>query len=825
MHREMSANNLYKTSLCRSFESSGTCSNGKECKYAHGERELRRTETSVDNNNLYKTSLCRSFESSGTCSNGKECKYAHGERELRRTNNNIIQTKRDQSDRNILPGANLKSYHATEKSVTSSSSKSEQHQATADKSGLPPIDFVKIFHDGENLAIGDGFDVVRIKKALIAATTKGRPSRELEAEPETEWTYYLGSSSGTTERTLQNLRVAGATISLCGAKKGAVDISLKNEVNKELVDLRSRVAAERARHAVLLASSDSDFAQEIRNFKSIGVRVGIVCGVNVNNTYRDQSDFFVHWPITSATSSNSAGKGRDVIIKESSSSSSSTFAGAGDNSSSISSDSLERFQQAWCDAIAEELVKVLDKGEEISLPNLGQVAAPLKPTGAPKSLKLEATIREDEKKRFKLNGEGTDIVVTFKSRGGRGGGAKVDSTFSTKSQASSKGISEASSEALRIQCNSIYSKLNKEFQVEGGLSLSTLGTLASDLRPVGGDSLRLEASLSEDSRFILVKGKEGTFARLRGGKRKGGRDEKNGTSNAAATATFRKHEKEKSVKRNNSSNDDGNDKNDIEQLRELWCDEIARVLEDELDANEEVFVSSLGVLVSSLRPPGGEGLKLEATLRADSRFDVQGKGLEAVVRLIDDAQSELTPSPYSELGYLAGSNLVSKGSELVSKGSELVSKGSELVSKSSEFLISILSPPPPSVSVSKSPVVKDDSNAQYEEAKRLRDIEANEAIRIRRLEEERKREEEKIRQEQLKSSMMMTKKLGKWVRKGKEGDYVTIPSGTLVRYGAGERWVESTIKFAFPFLISNDSFKGDPCPGVGKCLEIWEEGK
>ena len=215
-----------------------------------------------------------------------------------------------------------------------------------------------------------------------------------------------------------------------------------------------------------------------------------------------------------------------------------------------------------------------------------------------------------------------------------------------------------------------------------------------------------------------------------------------------------------------------------------------------------------------------------------------------MVRLIDDAQSVLTPSPYSEPGYLAGSNLVSKGSELVSKGSELVSKGSELVSKSSEFLISILSPPPPSVSVSKSPVVKDDSNAQYEETKRLRDIEANEeakrrveekarmeavqheeAIRIRRLEEERKRDEEKIRQEQLKSSTMMTKKLGKWVRKGKEGDYVTIPSGTLVRYGAGERWVESTIKFAFPFLISNDSFKGDPCPGVGKCLEIWEEGK
>ena len=250
------------------------------------------------------------------------------------------------------------------------------------------------------------------------------------------------------------------------------------------------------------------------------------------------------------------------------------------------------------------------------------------------------------------------------------------------------------------------------------------------------------------------------------------------------------------------------------------------------------------MLVSSLRPPGGEGLKLEASLRADSRFDVQGKGLEAVVRLIDGThtQSELTPSPpYSEFGYLAGSKLVSKGSELVSKGSE--------------FLISMLSPPLPSVS--KSSVVRDDSTAQNEEAKRLRDIEAieeakrraeekarmdaaqqeealriirldEEAIRIRRLDEERKREEERKRQEQLKSSMMVAKKQGKWVRKGNEGHWVTIPSGTLVRYGAGDRWVESTIKFtlfAVPFLISNDSFKVDPCPGVGKYLEIWEEGK
>ena len=71
----------------------------------------------------------------------------------------------------------------------------------------------------------------------------------------------------------------------------------------------------------------------------------------------------------------------------------------------------------------------------------------------------------------------------------------------------------------------------------------------------------------------------------------------------------------------------------------------------------------------------------------------------------------------------------------------------------------------------------------------------------------------------------MAKKQGKWVRQGREGQYATIPSGTLVRYGVGDRWHESTIKIAFPFLISNDSFKVDPAPGVGKYLDAWEEDK
>lgn len=51
------------------------CENSN-CKYAHKESELRRT------NDRYKTSLCIQF-SKGQCKDAENCRYAHGEGELR----------------------------------------------------------------------------------------------------------------------------------------------------------------------------------------------------------------------------------------------------------------------------------------------------------------------------------------------------------------------------------------------------------------------------------------------------------------------------------------------------------------------------------------------------------------------------------------------------------------------------------------------------------------------------------------------------------------------------------------------------------------------
>jgi hypothetical protein len=697
---------------------------------------------------------------------------------------------------------------------------------------------------------------------MIAAAIKGHSSSDM-GTPDTKWYYFIASESYTTAKTQDNLRIAGADIILCGTKKGAVDIQLKDKVNDELLEIQSRDFSERKRMAVLISSGDSDFAREIRQLKTFGVRVGIVCGDStVKKTYKDLADFVVQWPIE---------KVKDVINKEPTSYHTSTSVTGAEDPSNLS----DEYRVAWCDAISDKLEKgldMLDKCEEITLPlsQLGQIAAPLKPADAPKSLKLEATIREDKKRRFKFSGEGTEVIVTFiKSRGGRGGkgggggsgkSEREGNNSSVKSQAPLKGSVETSSDALRVQwCNSIFSKLFKEFQVEGGLSLSTLGTLASALRPVGGDSLRLEASLSEDSRFILVKGKEGTFAKLRGGKKRSGKEsmEKEGSKGGGASHTkqeaFRTVDKEKGTKKVHTSNDNDGSGANIDQLRELWCDEIARVLDEELEPNEEVFVSSLGVLVSSLRPPGGEGLKLEASLRADSRFEVQGKGLEAVVRLIliphpnDNLIFRSILRPCTPPSFAAApkgrdatiiDDLVKAFSMWPLNSSQSVNQltvmsGSPIKGTDPDLVLSLIKKSGKFIVMSIDEVyIKKEEKMRYRQSNNLgddvRDIiaaqqEEEESIRrIRRLEEEKKREDELKRMEQLKP---LPKKTGQWVNKGKEGQYITLPAWTLVRYGVGNRWVESTIKLGFPFLISNEAFKVDPAPGEGKFLEVWEAGK
>lgn len=74
-NEEDTAQNLYKTELCRSFEETGTCRYGMKCQFAHGRNELR----PVNRHPKYKTEVCKTFHTIGTCPYGKRCRFIHSE--------------------------------------------------------------------------------------------------------------------------------------------------------------------------------------------------------------------------------------------------------------------------------------------------------------------------------------------------------------------------------------------------------------------------------------------------------------------------------------------------------------------------------------------------------------------------------------------------------------------------------------------------------------------------------------------------------------------------------------------------------------------------
>jgi len=106
--------NLRKTKLCPRY-AQGRCAAGGECKYAHGEVELRAT---VD---FYKTSLCSEWSSGGQCVRGDSCRYAHGPHELR------------------APGG----FHAPGRSVTSPPHSEPAGIAASNRHALAPTNIFK----------------------------------------------------------------------------------------------------------------------------------------------------------------------------------------------------------------------------------------------------------------------------------------------------------------------------------------------------------------------------------------------------------------------------------------------------------------------------------------------------------------------------------------------------------------------------------------------------------------------------------------------------------------------------------------------------------
>lgn len=67
----------YKTVMCQAWLESMSCTFGENCKFAHGEKELRPSTVRIRNHQKYKTKLCEKYTLGGICPYGIRCLFIH----------------------------------------------------------------------------------------------------------------------------------------------------------------------------------------------------------------------------------------------------------------------------------------------------------------------------------------------------------------------------------------------------------------------------------------------------------------------------------------------------------------------------------------------------------------------------------------------------------------------------------------------------------------------------------------------------------------------------------------------------------------------------
>lgn len=75
---ECAKDTKYKTERCKRFYEIGDCEYGLQCRYAHGENELRSKNLKTN----YKQKNCEKFHGKGFCEYGERCDYKHLEEKI-----------------------------------------------------------------------------------------------------------------------------------------------------------------------------------------------------------------------------------------------------------------------------------------------------------------------------------------------------------------------------------------------------------------------------------------------------------------------------------------------------------------------------------------------------------------------------------------------------------------------------------------------------------------------------------------------------------------------------------------------------------------------
>ncbi len=64
-----------KYEICKNWELSGRCKYGKNCNFAHGDKEIN-----IERSIFYRTRKCMNFWTAGYCPYGRRCKFMHNKK-------------------------------------------------------------------------------------------------------------------------------------------------------------------------------------------------------------------------------------------------------------------------------------------------------------------------------------------------------------------------------------------------------------------------------------------------------------------------------------------------------------------------------------------------------------------------------------------------------------------------------------------------------------------------------------------------------------------------------------------------------------------------
>ena len=469
------------------------------------------------------------------------------------------------------------------------------------------------------------------------------------------WSYF---SSNPLAYENKALRIVGAVIIDVGSKKGAVDVALKGAASS-LLEMHQ--LSPTPNHVVVIVSGDADFAHEIRALQLVGLRVAILCNAHAHKSYVEEAAFSRVWSDLVAEAHALSGRGNDAADDDGEPVRRSRQPTAGPHGprlcvnyangdcrhgdachfahkrrgippdtgavamrtgkARIAASTSGRPTTAAVDVTSKTKAASTEAGASVKTATAGTRRAKTTETGDGKVAKT-ATARNTRAKAESTSGRtataetgnsATAKTATAKTATAKSATAKTATAMSATAETTAAGDGKVAKPATAKTAAAGDGKSAKPATAKttaAGDSKSAKPATAKATAAGDGKSARTATakataagggSAAETAATKTATAKSATTG--------SGAPVKSptATETAAAKATAAK----------------------------MWCDAIVRALRSEGLVGQRMPTTELGILAKTLRPatPAGESLSLEASLKADNRFEVEGSGPAGVVRL------------------------------------------------------------------------------------------------------------------------------------------------------------------------------------------------